>query len=198
MPRWIVFALVAMFLQPAAYPPRRLRLLFFTMKGCLPCRLSKDELKKFEKAGWNVGSADWNHIQVVDSRDDDPVCDQFRISSFPAFILTYDGKELWRRPWRNGDRSPAFVQEALDARNSYANTGAIPVKAAPKKAWPGYPRLHARQYWNGCPNWTHLTIGEHRGKFHHGWLQSLSQDAIQRLHADDHEGVVDWSSVVRP
>lgn len=125
--RWIVFPLICMFLQPAAYPPRRLRLLLCTMNGCLPCRFVKDELKRYEKAGWDIGAADWNHIQIVDSRRDHEVCDQYGVSSFPTFILTYDGKAIWTRTWRSGDTAQSFTKEATDNRNAYAIASIVPV-----------------------------------------------------------------------
>lgn len=60
----------------------------------------------------------------------------------------------------------------------------------------GYPVRAG--WWTGCPNWTHLTRGEHAGQFDHTWLQSLSHAEIQSLHADDHEGRVKTAYVVRP
>lgn len=53
-------------------------------------------------------------------------------------------------------------------------------------------------WWTGCPNWTHLTIGEHTGKFDHAWLAALSNAEVQSLHSDDHEGRVKWAYAKRP
>lgn len=66
---------------------------------------------------------------------------------------------------------------------------------APVSAFPHYPLRSS--YWSGCPNWTHLTVGPHRGKFDSEWLKGLSNPELQSLHADDHEGRVKWDFVVR-
>lgn len=70
-----------------------------------------------------------------------------------------------------------------------------PPKAEVKQEWRGYPLR--RGYWSGCPNWQHLTVGEHAGKFNIEWLKSLSYHQIQSLHADDHEGRVNWNYAVK-
>lgn len=76
------------------------------------------------------------------------------------------------------------------------------VKAKPATILPkpakrsGYPVRSG--WWTGCPNWQHLTRGEHAGKFDHAWLASLSWAELQSLHSDDHEGRVKSAYVVRP
>ncbi len=57
----------------------------------------------------------------------------------------------------------------------------------------GYPLRGS--WWTGCPNWTHLANGEHRGKFPAEWLKTLSNAEVQSLHSDDHEGRVKWEYV---
>lgn len=66
----------------------------------------------------------------------------------------------------------------------------------PPPALPHYPIR--RNWWSGCGNWRHLTVGPHAGKFDHTWLQSLSNEELQSLHSDDHEGRTKWEYVVRP
>ena len=68
------------------------------------------------------------------------------------------------------------------------------VQAAPVRI--AYPLR--RSWWSGCGSWQHLTVGEHRGKFDHAWLASLTWSEVQSLHSDDHEGRVKWKYVVRP
>jgi hypothetical protein len=79
------------------------------------------------------------------------------------------------------NRCPAFVVE-----------NKVPAKAAP--VYPtGYPLRGS--WWTGCPDWTHLTRGEHAGKFPADWLRTLSAAEVQSLHSDDHEGRVQWGYV---
>jgi hypothetical protein len=85
-------------------------------------------------------------------------------------------------------RSPAKPAEILKLSEGQL--------AESKAVRSGYPTR--RGYWTGCPNWRHLTVGEHAGKFDHAWLQSLSYAEIQSLHSDDHEGRVKWQYAVRP
>lgn len=70
------------------------------------------------------------------------------------------------------------------------------LKKAAKVERQGYPVRGG--WWSGCPNWTHLTRGEHAGKYDPDWLKSLSNAEIQSLHADDHERRVNSQYVVRP
>lgn len=63
-------------------------------------------------------------------------------------------------------------------------------------AMPHYPVRGG--WWTGCPDWQHLTRGEHNGKFDQTWLRSLSNAEVQSLHSDDHEGHVKWEYAVRP
>jgi hypothetical protein len=53
-------------------------------------------------------------------------------------------------------------------------------------------------WWSGCSSWQHLTVGEHRGKFDHEWLKSLSYAELQSLHSDDHDGTLKELFVKRP
>lgn len=76
---------------------------------------------------------------------------------------------------------------------SGAAGGAV-VKSTPARR--GYPVRGG--WWTGCPNWTHLTRGEHTGQFDHAWLRTLSNAELQSLHSDAHEGRVKWAYVVRP
>jgi hypothetical protein len=85
--------------------------------------------------------------------------------------------------------SPAKPAAVLTLRSELR-----PAKSTPARS--GYPVRSG--WWTGCPNWTHLTRGEHAGQFDHAWLQSLSNAEIQSLHADDHEGRTKWAYVVRP
>lgn len=70
------------------------------------------------------------------------------------------------------------------------------LKKAAKVERQGYPVRGG--WWSGCPNWTHLTRGEHAGKYDPDWLKGLSNAEIQSLHADDHERRVKSQYVVRP
>lgn len=63
------------------------------------------------------------------------------------------------------------------------------------KTYPHYPLRG--NWWSGCPNWTHLTVGPHKGKFDPEWLKGLSNPEIQSLHSDDHDGRVKWEFAVR-
>lgn len=114
--------------------------------------------------------------------------------------------------------SPAVAQTPLDISIAIAIAEAEaaskpdvvpdnhkPTVAAPAKdktpvqsnaARSGYPIRGS--WWTGCPNWTHLTRGEHAGLFDHAWLQSLSNAELQSLHSDHHEGRTKWAYVVRP
>lgn len=66
----------------------------------------------------------------------------------------------------------------------------------------GYPIR--RGWWSGCPNWQHLTRGDHAGYFDHNWLRSLSWAQLQSLHSDHHEELkyrkrkIHWAYVVSP
>lgn len=75
-------------------------------------------------------------------------------------------------------------------------------KAKPKStARMGYYPRRNGSVWrhNGhLPHWTHLTGGEHAGKFSVAWLKSLDQDEITSLHGDDHDHEVRWEYVVKP
>lgn len=73
---------------------------------------------------------------------------------------------------------------------------AVTPEPDPPPALPHYP-IRGR-WWSGCGNWRHLTVGRHAGKFDHAWLQSLSNEELQSLHSDDHEGRTKWEYVVRP
>ena len=68
-----------------------------------------------------------------------------------------------------------------------------PVPVVPRRIH--YPLRN--RYWTGCDNWRHMTEGPHRGKFDPTWLKSLSKAELQSLHADDHEGKVNWNYAVR-
>lgn len=82
--------------------------------------------------------------------------------------------------------------------------------------WPGkasflemWTRSTAEQYHGNAANaWTfpgstraeliaHLDDGEHAGKFDREQLAGMTFDELRALHADDHEGVVDWAVVRR-
>lgn len=86
-------------------------------------------------------------------------------------------------------RSAAKPAEHLTLRSE-----GQPAKSTPVRR--GYPVRGS--WWTGCPNWTHLTRGEHAGKFDSAWLQTLSNAEIQSLHSDAHEGRVKSAYVVRP
>lgn len=63
-----------------------------------------------------------------------------------------------------------------------------------------------QQHWmiNGDPSPSretllqHLQAGQHAGKWDATWLSQRTLDELRALHADDHEGHVQWHSVVRP
>lgn len=60
------------------------------------------------------------------------------------------------------------------------------------------PRSQSGRRWTGCPDWRHLTTGAHAGQFDATWLRSLDANQVQALHADAHEGRVQWQYVTRP
>lgn len=53
------------------------------------------------------------------------------------------------------------------------------------------------RWWSGCGSWRHLTVGQHAGLFDHAWLASLTNEEVQSLHSDHHEGRTKWEYVVR-
>lgn len=53
------------------------------------------------------------------------------------------------------------------------------------------------RWWSGCSGWRHLTVGQHAGLFDHEWLASLTNEEVQSLHSDHHEGRTKWEYVVR-
>ena len=73
------------------------------------------------------------------------------------------------------------------------------VEPAPQPVAPSLPSYPLRRsWWSGCPDWRHLTTGQHRGLFDTTWLQTLSYEEVQSLHSDHHEGRTKWEFVVRP
>lgn len=75
-----------------------------------------------------------------------------------------------------------------------------PANVSPKPAKRNtYPqRSQSGRTWTGCPDWRHLTTGEHAGQFDADWLRTLDAKQLQALHADSHEGRVQWQFVQRP
>ncbi len=62
-----------------------------------------------------------------------------------------------------------------------------------------YPqRSQSGRTWTGCGDWRHLTTGAHAGQFDPAWLRTLDAQQLAALHADAHEGRVQWPLVVRP
>lgn len=64
---------------------------------------------------------------------------------------------------------------------------------APVAVRTGYPVRGS--WWSGCPDWTHLTRGEHAGQFPAEWLKTLTYTEVQSVHSDAHEGKVRWEYV---
>lgn len=86
----------------------------------------------------------------------------------------------------------------------YAVNGAPAYSAAPAyAASQGYPVRPQSTWWTDQAtgqyvSWQHLTQGEHVGQFDPAWLQSLSFEQLQSLHADAHENKVNWNYARRP
>lgn len=108
-------------------------------------------------------------------------------------------------PWRPfhgaaGEPAPAdaTAPATKDVTAATPEDVTAPAPAETEEPEYGYPSYPVRgNWWSGCPDWRHLTVGEHVGKFDPTWLSQLSNAEVQSLHSDDHENKVQWDFVVR-
>jgi hypothetical protein len=89
---------------------------------------------------------------------------------------------------------PAFkVENLCPAAPKFTVTNLCPAaaKVEPVRSLRGYP---LRNTWWTHPGeiHSHLLTGEHRNKWPADWLRSLTTAEAEALHADDHEGKVNW------
>ena len=92
-------------------------------------------------------------------------------------------------------KRPTPAKVVLDVRAGFAAASEAATRMPPAQAG-SYP-VRGR-WWTGCSNWHHLTTGEHAGMFDAVWLASLTWEELQSVHADAHEGTVNWTYAKKP
>lgn len=128
-------------------------------------------------------------------------------------IYSDDGYWLWDlegKKWiRSSKQPPKYTQvtsghwetktyKSCNGRNckTYTKRIWIPGKKIAQPSTPKQANYPVRgSWWTGCRNWTHLTKGQHAGKFDSAYLQKLSWEELQSLHSDNHEGRTKWQYV---
>jgi thioredoxin 1 len=73
------------------------RLLIFTATWCGPCQQMKPEYEALKKAGWRIGHAATDHIELIDADHNAAVMAAYRVRLLPTIIHVRDGKEVTRR-----------------------------------------------------------------------------------------------------
>lgn len=76
-------------------PRKRLLVFLGSDAVCVPCRLTRAELRKLNR--WQVGSQPTGHIQIVDVETDQSSLRQYAVTSTPTFILVESGQVTYRR-----------------------------------------------------------------------------------------------------
>lgn len=83
-----------------------------------------------------------------------------------------------------------FGRRTIPQLKSWINSTAAVAGYPPRRGNPVYVHINNRPYY---PSVSHLSQGEHAGKFDPAWLRSLSQTDLLWLHTDDHNGRVNWA-----
>ena len=102
------------------------------------------------------------------------------VTSFPTFH--WQTSSGWKKYVGWPGRDSLVASWRLSIGNRYQG------RAASQWTFPGSTRDELT---------AHLMSGQHAGKFDHQQLAAMTFDELMRLHADDHEGVVDWQAVRR-
>lgn len=95
---------------------RRRRVLYFGAAYCPGCRAAEHSLDLLRRAGWQVGDAPDNHIQVIavdGTPSEQALARHWRVDAFPTWIAIQDGKEHTRH---HGPLDPFEIATLYDSR----------------------------------------------------------------------------------
>lgn len=171
----------------------------FTARDCGPCHRATDHLNQLAAAGRlqkTLGTFACVHDVSPSYSQPSALAQRYGVHGFPTDIFIPAGSSVMYRYTGPPGSANAYVSRLRQGLDVVSPSRVQPVATS---TWPTYPTrpVMGRPY-TGCNSWRHLTVGEHAGKFNHQWLQTLSWDSLQSLHADDHDGVVREQYVVRP
>jgi hypothetical protein len=135
--------------------------------------------------GWEFSASPNAHLRRRCVAEEPGVIAELRAEKLPAYILTYDGKEVERKTgefpgWQYISKRWIEVSTGQKSKPPQSASADYPLRGS---LW-----THPGNGKAGLIN--HLMTGQHAGKFSRSYLESLDLAELESLHSDDHEGRV--------
>lgn len=111
----------------AATEPRIPRVIAFVSANCPPCKTALGNGPTsfplwLAEAGWDVGSDDRSHVQIVDVDANPALADQFFVTTVPAVVLV-DGTKRRAIPYRDRQTIVDLLKPQVSAKPHTVNVG---------------------------------------------------------------------------